>query len=196
MWIDSNVKNIGSNILDVNNLSILIDNLDYNQLVLQRNGPLSNSLVIHNKQYFSVIQKINNNDYTGIALAIHNLSYTLVEQIKDHYFKNYTILKSEVSICPPNTLQGFHIDPRVFHRISKRIHIPINTNSNSFLEIDDNRYFLDSKSIWEFNNLKMHRSGNLGTTYRTHIIVDFINNDTFNLFVAEKNVYALYEIYK
>ena len=196
MWTEPDLIEIGPNILKVNKLSNLINELDYTHEVLHRIGPLQGSLVIFNKQYFSKIQGIDNKNYTDISLKIHELSSVFVEEIKEEYFKNYTILKSEVSICLPKTLQGFHIDPRLFHRFSKRIHIPIKTNLNAFLEIGNSRYFLNDSSIWEFNNLKLHRAGNLGSESRTHIITDFIDNYVLETFLKKNDISKLYEIYK
>lgn len=196
MWINPEVTKIGDNFLDTTELSNLLDKLNVDDQLLQRSGPLTGSIVIFNKQYFAELQGIDAKNYTGISLDIHNLSHLIIEQIKEKYFKNYTILKSEVSICPPGILQGFHIDPRVFHRLSKRVHIPIKTNADAFLEIEDRRYFLDSSSIWEFNNIKSHRSGNLGNEYRTHIIVDFIDNYTLEVFLSQNKFSNLYDIVK
>lgn len=194
MWIDKDLVSIGNNFLDISLLSNLIEKIDFSNPILNRPGPLSGSIVIFNKQYFSNIQGISEKSYKGVEDEIHELSYQMVEQVKEKHFKNYTILKSEVSICPPNTLQGFHVDPRVFHRISKRVHIPIKTNLDCFLEINDTRYFLDPKFLWEFNNIKPHRSGNLGNESRTHLIVDFVNNDVLNNYLLLNNLDSLFSI--
>lgn len=194
MWLEQDLIKVGNNFLDTDVLSNLINKLDPTNPMLNRPGPLAGSTVIFNKQYFPDEQFIHGRIYEGVELEIHNLSYLMVEEVKERYLKSYTVLKSEVSICPPGVVQEMHIDPRLFHRASKRIHIPIKTNKDAFLEIEDKKYFLDPLFIWEFNNIKIHRAGNLGTESRTHIIVDFIDNDVLNGFLSTNHISELYKI--
>lgn len=90
-------------------------------------------------------------------------------------FEGYVPVKGEISCCLPQSLQKFHIDPRVFHRYCKRIHIPLLTNIQSYLSIGYENYHLEVGKIYEFDNTSMHRSLNLGKTKRIHIILDIID---------------------
>lgn len=109
--------------------------------------------------------------------TLRNLSYPILENILKK-FPNSTYVKGEISCCFPFSEQRFHIDPRMFHRYSKRVHLPLTTNNDCFLDIEKNSFHLERGKLYEFNNLKLHRSKNLGTINRVHIIVDIIDLDT------------------
>jgi aspartyl/asparaginyl beta-hydroxylase (cupin superfamily) len=66
----------------------------------------------------------------------------------------------------------------MFHRYSKRVHLPLTTNCDCFLDVEENSFHLERGKLYEFNNLKLHRSKNFGETNRVHIIVDIIKLDT------------------
>lgn len=95
------------------------------------------------------------------------------------YFEDFIAVKGEISCCFPDSSQKFHIDPRIFHRYSKRIHVPLYTNQDAYLEIEGNRYHLGENKIYEFNNMKKHRSLNLGKENRIHLILDIIKKEDY-----------------
>lgn len=90
-------------------------------------------------------------------------------------FDGFVPVKGEISCCMPQTLQKYHVDPRVFHRYCKRIHLPLLTNDQAYLSIGYENYHLELGKIYEFDNTVLHRSVNLGKTKRIHIILDIID---------------------
>jgi len=199
MWIDTDVNLIQPANDELTALLIEFEKLLYNhnwfKSQLQRTGPLSGSAVIFHQQYFPVEQNIDKIKYDQLDLLLQNKSYKLLEHIMQ-VFPNYAILKSEISTCMPGMEQGVHIDPRVFHRFSRRVHVPIATNELSFLEINNTRHHLTKYGIYEFNNLKPHRSLNLGNTIRTHIIVDIIDKTWLNKILETEDISVMFKLVK
>ena len=59
----------------------------------------------------------------------------------------------------------------------------MNLGFTIYIYLEDTTYRKDhmtAGSIWNINNLVLHRSVNLGTTARTHIIMDFIDCSVLN----------------
>lgn len=166
---------------------IILENFDWNKESLDRKDGLS--LTGHSKvifyDHFETCKKFEySNQMYGTAIdddskKLRALSYSILDDILK-LFPNFTYIKGEISCCYPNSEQRFHIDPRVFHRYAKRIHLPLITNNQSFLDIESNSYHLEKGKLYEFNNIKLHRSKNLGETKRVHIIVDIIQLSTLN----------------
>jgi hypothetical protein len=199
MWLDTDVKLIQHANHELAALLLDFEKLLYNhnwsKSQLQRPGPLIGSSVIFHQRYFPVEQSIDKIEYDQLDLLLQNKSYELIDNVMQ-MFPNYTILKSEISTCIPGVEQTIHIDPRVFHRFSKRVHLPIVTNDFSFLEIDNTRYHLEKYSIYEFNNLKPHRSLNLGNTIRTHIIFDIIDQTWLNKILETEKISVMFKLVK
>lgn len=89
------------------------------------------------------------------------------------------------TILPGQKLK-WHIDTYLYQQFSNKIHIPLQTNEQSTYEVflEDRTYkkeHMTQSSIWNINNLELHRSVNLGTTPRTHIIIDFIDREVLNI---------------
>lgn len=101
-------------------------------------------------------------------------SFEIVNDILSN-FPGFSPVKGEISCCFPRSLQKYHVDPRMFHRYCKRIHIPLVTNDKSYLSVGYNNYSLEEGKIYEFNNIVSHRSVNLGNMKRIHIILDIMN---------------------
>lgn len=101
------------------------------------------------------------------------------------YFDGFVPVKGELSCCFPKSSQKLHIDPRIFHRYCKRIHLPLITNNDAYLEIESNRYHLEENKIYEFNNMLNHRSVNHGEEKRIHLILDIIKEDELKKCMAK-----------
>ena len=197
MWLDTDVKKIDNPSSEILSSLLCLEELitanDWNKEQLARYGPLSGRPVLYQQRYYGKIQGMMTKNYDQNDNIIQQETYNVI----NHYMKlfpNYEILKSELSICPPGIEQGWHVDPRAFHRFSRRIHIPIVTNSNAYLDIEDARYHLETHSIYEFNNLKQHRSLNLGTSMRSHIIFDIIRKDWFESILEKNEMSVFYKI--
>jgi hypothetical protein len=133
-------------------------------------------------------QLYDNQDYLLLSSTQYILDYVLT------LWPNYRFIKGEIGYCLPGERQGFHIDPRVFHRFSHRVHIPITTNSDCVLKVLSDYQHLAKGEIWTFNNLKAHASENLGNTGRTHVIVDIMNQAIFDKIVSKYGESYLYEL--
>lgn len=122
----------------------------------------------------------------------HAISIDMVNKI----FPGYVIVRGGFAALVPPGVQPLHQDPRVFHRFCKRIHLPVITNPGVSLVIDDNNYHLPENTVWAFDNLtKLHRSQNLGSEVRYHILVDVIPRDRLEFvlqYITGKDMYALW----
>ena len=196
MWVDTNILKIGTLPNDMLDFLIYFENLivshNWNKKQLVRDRALAESPVIYQKRYYGEIQGVASKEYDADDNLIEKESYNIIDCCM-HLFPNYEILKSELSICPGGVEQGWHIDPRVFSRFSRRIHIPITTNINAFLDIENARYHLEKYGIYEFNNIKQHRSLNLGTEIRAHIIFDIIRKDWLKLILTKNTIDVLFK---
>lgn len=134
----------------------------------------------------------NHGNVNQKELLIISLTVPLLKEL-NLYFPNYKFIKGEIYCSYPDTEQQLHIDPKVFHRYCNRIHIPLITNDHSFLQIDDNHYHLESYKVYNFNNMKLHRSYNRGSTNRIHIVVDIMDNFYYKKFVDSGNYSLLFE---
>jgi Aspartyl/Asparaginyl beta-hydroxylase len=131
-------------------------------------------------------------NYTEQDLKLRNSTQYILDYIMDMW-PNYCFIKGEISHCPPGDQQGMHVDPRVFHRFSHRIHVPITTNNLCNLKVLEYKQHLGQGEIWTFNNIEIHASENLGTTSRVHVIVDIMNREIFNQIVSKHSESYLFK---
>jgi hypothetical protein len=118
----------------------------------------------------------------------YNLLETCVPIIKEvqKYLPNSEPSLLQLATILPGQKLKWHIDTYLYQQFSNKIHIPLQTNEETTYEIflEDKTYRktrMSEGSIWNINNLVLHRSVNLGTTARTHIIIDFIDRDILNI---------------
>jgi hypothetical protein len=88
-------------------------------------------------------------------------------------------LRAMIINLPSNTAQDWHVDPRVMHELSHRVHVALYTNANSVLEIEHQQQHFAVGEVWEINNLRPHRANNRGTSNRIHLITDWMLPDTY-----------------
>lgn len=136
-------------------------------------------------------KKLYTRDYDLDDIDLKNKTYPIIESLKK-IWPDHRLIRGEISYCLPNVQQGAHSDPRLFHRLSRRVHVPIFTNPKSFLITGNDRQHLSQGEVWSFNNLIMHYAENLGDTPRIHLIFDFIDNKLFNQYIDKEN--QLYEL--
>ncbi len=109
------------------------------------------------------------------------------------YFPNARFIKGEMYCCRPGMTQSTHIDPKLMHRFCHRLHIPLLTNDQCFLQVEENHYHLETYKIYEFNNLLPHRSYNHGNSNRIHLIIDVMDSIIFNKFVIQNKYQMLFD---
>lgn len=161
-----------------------LENFNWNRSSLDRRDGLSES-GISKVIFFDHFESIK--DHTSMysyeidkdAQHLKESTFSLLDGLIS-LFPNYIYVKGEISCCCPNSFQKYHVDPRIFHRYCRRIHLPIIVNDQCFLSIGTDDYHLEKQTLYEFNNIKLHRSKNLGSTNRVHIIVDIIEQEIFN----------------
>jgi len=118
--------------------------------------------------------------------SIRDLAVNIANNAVRENFLNYTVVKGEISLLKKLGKQSGHQDPRTFHRLARRIHLPVITNTNSKLCIDNRQYHMPKNTLWAFDNVTgMHWSQNFGISDRWHIIVDIVDT-TMLKFILEK----------
>ena len=117
---------------------------------------------------------------------IRDAASAIADDVVRKNFPNCTIVKGEISLLKKLGKQSGHQDPRTFHRLARRIHLPVITNINSKLCIDNRQYHMPKNTLWAFDNVTgMHWSQNFGISDRWHIIVDIVDT-TMLKFILEK----------
>jgi hypothetical protein len=109
----------------------------------------------------------------------------IIKEVQKYLPNSEPSLLQLATILPGQKLK-WHIDTYLYQQFSNKIHIPLQTNDQTTYEIflEDKTYRQDhmsTGSIWNINNLVLHRSANLGVTARTHIIIDFIDKDILDI---------------
>lgn len=103
-------------------------------------------------------------------------------------FKEYLLVLSEYlkSIGEPSVIQRANIvllkakseikrhkDVGDFLNSTRRMHIPVFTNEQCYLTVENNKQHFKASEIWEIDNTgKMHSAHNEGSTDRVHLIID------------------------
>jgi len=114
----------------------------------------------------------------------------LIEEVQKYLPNSDPTLLQIATILPGQKLK-WHVDTYLYQQFSNKIHIPLQTNDQATYEIflEDTTYqknHMTEGGIWNINNLILHRSVNLGAASRTHIIIDFIDQDILNILNKSK----------
>jgi len=126
-------------------------------------------------------QKYSSLDFDYELLAICD---PIIKEVQKYLPNSEPALLQLATILPGQKLK-WHIDTYLYQQFSNKIHIPLQTSEYATYEIflEDKTYrkdYMSAGSIWNINNLVLHRSVNLGETARTHIIIDFIDRSVLN----------------
>jgi hypothetical protein len=79
----------------------------------------------------------------------------------------------------PSSFMWEHCDYQDLGNFQRfRLHVPIITNQESMLIIDDSKVHLDAGYIWKLNPIHRHAAGNFGSESRVHILIDCYVDDT------------------
>jgi hypothetical protein len=115
----------------------------------------------------------------------------LKEQLKPLYnwliethFNNHKIFRSQVLLSPVNAQVLPHIDPRLYHELSHRVHCVLKTNNRcrNFHFIPENNYdivyfHMRQGYLFDLDNIVPHAAFNYGAEDRLHIILDVMHNE-------------------
>lgn len=77
--------------------------------------------------------------------------------------------------CIPRSCYFWHSD------VSRRLHIPIITNTSSFLVIEDEVCHLTQGHLWLTETKKMHTAFNGGTEDRYHLVYEYFGDIPYEL---------------
>jgi len=114
---------------------------------------------------------------------LSNICSPIIEQIQ-HILPDYIPVITQLATILPSQKLQWHIDVFLYQQFSNKLHIPIITNPGAFFDVflegQVTRVNMTSGSVWNINNLALHRSINTGEHYRTHLIIDFMREDTIN----------------
>jgi len=114
---------------------------------------------------------------------LSNICIPIVEEIQQLLVGYVPVVIQLATILPRQKLQ-WHIDVFLYQQFTNKIHIPILSNPDAFFDVfrDDeiNRVNMIESSAWNINNLALHRSINTGNQFRTHLIIDFMKQDTID----------------
>ena len=123
------------------------------------------------------------NFYSGV-LPSRDLAERLKryhEVLTTKYFPNHLVFRSQVVRNVPGRIVHPHIDPRLYHKLSHRVHAVLTTNEQCghvyFDEATHEASILKMEAgyLYDFDNITPHGAFNLGTTPRLHIISDVID---------------------
>lgn len=137
-----------------------------------------------------LIRSVEQRKYTTEQEELVNISMPIVDEVKKHYPDLYPVRGEIVNLLPGKEL-GMHIDIYWFHKHSKRIHVPIQTNEDCFQIFEDREEHLSVGKIYEINNRIMHSARNSGAEHRIHIIIDLMDKEHYEQLLIEKEKIAL-----
>jgi len=130
--------------------------------------------------------KTNKQLYTSMDFdnSLMEIIQPLIDAVKVILPNSNPSLIQIATILPEQKLR-WHVDTFLYQQFSNKIHIPLFSNLQSFYDVLINgrvkRTNMTEGKIWNINNLDLHRSINLGNTIRSHLIMDFIDNDTLSV---------------
>jgi hypothetical protein len=121
-------------------------------------------------------QKYTNLDFD---YKLFDICLPIIEQV-NQYLPNAEPTLVQLATVLPNQKLTWHVDTYLYQQFSNKIHIPLYTNPNATYEVFlENKHYekinMTEGSIWNIDNLVLHRSVNNGNTFRTHLIIDFID---------------------
>lgn len=119
-----------------------------------------------------------NLEYTDEQITLIKSVMPIVEDIKS-YFPDYKPVRGEIVNLLPKRQLTLHKDIYWFHKHSKRIHVPLYTNSKCYQIFEDRQYKLKQGRIYEINNRIMHSASNQSSKCRIHLILDLMHKNKF-----------------
>ena len=136
---------------------------------------------------YSTLFKTSKQLYTNkdFDYELDKIIRPLLEYVTSVIGKNYIPTLTQLATLLPNQKLKWHVDTFLYQQFSNKIHIPLFTNEESYYETFNGetleKTHLNFGAAWNINNLDLHRSTNLGETFRTHLIIDFIKEDKLKI---------------
>lgn len=96
-----------------------------------------------------------------------------LNQFLEHQFGMGNVAMVNYYNMAPNSVQHAHRDQsgNLLFNIS-RLHIPLVTNPNAFLDIEGVPYHLDLNELWSLDTSGIHAARNGGSENRVHLVID------------------------
>lgn len=91
-------------------------------------------------------------------------------------FPDHQLLKAHFVALQPGGEQVAHIDDIFYHKYCNRIAIPLTSNEQAVLMIENTSFSLVPGKIYEMNNRVLHNSKNLGSTLRVTLFADIYDS--------------------
>lgn len=91
-------------------------------------------------------------------------------------FPTHQILKAHFVALQPGGAQVAHIDDIFYHKHCNRIAIPLTSNEQVAMMIENTSFSLVPGKIYEMNNRVLHNSTNLGSTLRVTLFADIYDS--------------------
>lgn len=199
MWIDPDLQlthTMDTSRIDVEQLKEKLRNHNWTKKNLIRPKANTDSSVIHyqfdNNPYTDALGRTGQMEYDDDDIKLRDLTLPFLSQLK-YFYAGWKFVKGEISTFTGFGDQGFHIDPRVFHRFGHRVHIPLITNIDAKLCVGNNSWHLEQYGVYIFNNIKYHKAHNESNDIRIHMIVDVMPNDwwqTITELYSEDELYS------
>jgi hypothetical protein len=199
MWVENTVVNYGN----INEIQPVLTNFEnllkandwYKPHLRPKDRELRECSIIYNKTDLNRYIDLDR-DYDEQDEAIEAASHEIINYCINKFFKGYKLIKGEISTLVPGAAQEYHIDPRIFHRFSKRVCIPIITNDQCNFHTYNMTTYMEKYGVYEINNIINHRSSNYGEENRTYIVIDIMKQNFFNYITSRESADKLFRLLK
>jgi hypothetical protein len=120
-------------------------------------------------------------------LSLFDNFITKVKEKLNKFFayKNPVITKLVFAKLYSKSLIYKHTYQGKMLRIVQRIHIPVFTNSNVTVMINNEKFFMELVNIYNFNNTMIHAVNNNSNENRIHLIIDYIDQSMLDKFKVD-----------
>ena len=120
------------------------------------------------------------------------LKTLLLPFVEPYINPNEILLYLDISYIPPGKRTKVHVDHAAMHQVSRRLHIPIITNSSVRFAVFHaaiiKNYHMEVGKVYEVNNQVMHLAANLGTEPRWHMIIDIIDKEIYEYLIKSNRL--------
>jgi hypothetical protein len=115
----------------------------------------------NNNLIFRIFRNVSEYRFDTVCNYFKN---TYIEEVLNKIQEHYPIYRTRFMLSHPKTNLSWHRD------LTKRIHIPIYTNDNCFMIIDDNVIRLPFGNTYLVDTVKHHTAVNASSSKRVHLV--------------------------